>query len=148
MSAVLRSRIPTSENASNETRKLVEREPNDTAAKATKISLTNTITGRFDKAGDRDCYEFTASKGERLEFRAATRSLGSPCDAVLQIDSADGKRLARSNPSAADEGVITYSFTEHGTYRLSVEEATAHSVRNVLSNHGEARGGICADARH
>ena len=101
-----------------------EREPNDIPAKAAKILLTNNVAGRFDKAGDRDWYEFTAAKGERLEFRAATRSLGSPCDAILQIHSADGKRVARSNPSAADEGIITFTFTNAGTYRLSVVEAT------------------------
>ena len=102
---------------------LSEREPNDVPAKATKISLTNNVVGRFDKAGDRDWYEFTMSKGERLEFRAATRSLGSPCDVLLQIHSADGKRIARSNPSAADEGIITHTFTNAGTYRLNVAEA-------------------------
>jgi hypothetical protein len=107
-----------------ETRQVTEREPNDTAAKATKISIADTIEGRFGKANDRDYYEFTARKDERLEFRAATRSLGSPCDAMLQLDSADGKRLARSNPSAADEGVLTYSFPSNGTYRLTIEEAT------------------------
>jgi hypothetical protein len=113
------------------TREVIEREPNDTAAKATKTFLTNGINGRFDKAGDRDWYEFAARKGERLEFRAATRSLGSPCDAVLQIHSADGKRLARSNPSAADEGVVTHSFTNNGIYRLAVEEATGAFGSNM-----------------
>jgi hypothetical protein len=113
------------------TREIAEREPNDTAAKATKMFLTNSISGRFDKAGDRDWYEFAARKGERLEFRAATRSMGSPCDAVLQIHSADGKRLARSNPSAADEGVVTHSFTNNGIYRLAVEEATGAFGSNM-----------------
>jgi hypothetical protein len=109
-----------------------EREPNDTAAKATKVSLTNSVAGRFDKAEDRDCYEFTARKGERLEFRAATRSLGSACDAILQLDSIDGNRLARSNPSAVDEGVLTYLFASNGTYRLTVEEATGAFGSNLF----------------
>jgi hypothetical protein len=117
---------------SSATREVIEREPNDTPAKATKMFVTNSISGRFDKVSDRDWYEFTAHKGERLEFRAATRSLGSPCDAVLQIHSADGKRLARSNPSAADEGVVTHAFTSDGTYRLAVEEATGAFGSNMF----------------
>jgi hypothetical protein len=117
---------------SSATREVMEREPNGTAAKASKTFLTNSISGRFDKAGDRDWYEFTAHKGERLEFRAATRSLGSPCDAVLQVHSADGKRLARSNPSAADEGVVTHAFTSDGIYRLTVEEATGAFGSNMI----------------
>jgi len=112
--------------------RLADREPNDFPANATKILLTNDITGGFNKAGDRDWYEFTVRKGERLEFHAATRSLGSPCDAVLQIHSADGKRLARSDPSAADEGVFTYAFTNAGRYRLSVEEATGAFGSNMI----------------
>ena len=109
-----------------------EKEPNDTPAKATKISLPGEFSGSFGKAGDRDSYEFTARQGERVEFRAATRSLGSPCDLVLQLDAADGKRLARSNPSASDEGVLTYSFTSNGTYRLTVQEAVGAHGSNMI----------------
>jgi len=119
-------------SAAKETRKLAEREPNDTAAKAMKVSIADTIEGRFNKAGDRDCYEFTLAQGERLEFRVATRSLGSVCDAMLQLDSADGQRLARSNPSAADEGVLTYSFPSNGMYRLTIEEATGAYRSNIF----------------
>ena len=119
-------------SGAHSTHVISEREPNDTAAKATKVSLTEAINGRFDRAGDRDCYQFPAHKGERVEFRAATRSLGSACDAVLQLDSTDGKRLARSNPSSADEGVLTYSFPSNGTYRLTVEEATGAFGSNMI----------------
>ncbi len=110
----------------------VEKEPNDTPAKATKVSLPGEFSGSFSKPGDRDRYEFTAHKGERMEFLAATRRLGSPCDAVLQLDSADSKRVARSNPSAADEGALTYSFTSNATYRLTVQEATGAHGSNMI----------------
>ena len=110
----------------------MEKEPNDTPANATKISLPGEFAGAFHKRGDRDRYEFTARQGERLEFLAATRSLGSPCDAVLQLDSADGQRLARSNPSAADEGTLTHSFMSNGTYRLTVQEATGAHGSNLI----------------
>lgn len=109
-----------------------EKEPNDTTAKATKISLPGEFSGSFGKPGDRDSYEFTARQGERVEFRAATRSLGSPCDVVLQLDSADRKRLARSNPSAADEGVLTFSFPSNGIYRLTSTEAAGAHGSNMI----------------
>lgn len=118
--------------SANAAHEVTEKEPNDTPAKAMKISLGTNISGRFDKANDRDCYEFTARKDERMEFRAATRSLGSPCDVVLTLQSADGKRLARSNPGAADEGVLTHSFDSEGTYRLIVEEATGAFGSNMI----------------
>lgn len=103
---------------------VMEREPNETNANATKVSLFEGINGRFDKAGDRDCYQFTARKGQRIDFRAATRSVGSPCDVMLELQAAGGARLARSNPSAADEGMVTHRFASDGAYRLMVEEAT------------------------
>jgi hypothetical protein len=109
-----------------------EKEPNDMPAKVTKISLPGEILGTFSKPGDRDRYEFTTGKGERLEFRAATRSLGSPCDLVLQLDSTEGKRLARSNPSAADEGVLTHTFTNGGTHRLTVQETSGAHGSNLV----------------
>ena len=111
---------------------VIESEPNNTAAQATKVFLPAVITGRFDQAGDRDAYEFAVKKGERWEFRAATRRLGSPCDAVLRIESAGGQVLARSNPSAADEGVVTHTFEKEGTARLFVEEVIGASGSNCF----------------
>jgi hypothetical protein len=111
----------------SEQRQIIEREPNDKPAQAVPCSWTNGINGRFDQPNDRDCYEFSARKGDRLEFTAATRSLGAPCDAVLEIQSADGKTLARSNPVNADEGIVSHKFANDGRYRLIVEEANGAS---------------------
>ncbi|HTD65452.1 MAG TPA: PPC domain-containing protein [Candidatus Limnocylindria bacterium] len=114
------------------TREIVEVEPNDTAKKATEVSLETGVNGRFDRANDRDCYEFSARKGDRMEFRAATRSLGAPCDLLMQLESTDGQRLGRSNPSAADEGVLTHAFASNGVYRLIVEEAIGAFGPNMV----------------
>lgn len=111
---------------------VTERKRKSATKEATKISVPGGISGRFDQAGERDHYEFTARQGERWEFRATTRSLGSPCDAVLELQTADGAQLARSNPSAPDEGVVTYKFATNGTYRLVVEEATGAFGANCV----------------
>lgn len=114
------------------TAQTTEKEPNDSMSKAMKISTDAGINGRFERDNDRDYYKFVAQKNERLEFRAATRSLGSPCDAILEIQSMDGKMLARSNPTAADEGVVSHKFASNGTYCLIVEEATGTSGPNCV----------------
>jgi hypothetical protein len=98
-------------------REITEREPNDVAGKSTRISLFDGINGRFAQATDRDCYEFAARLGQRVEFRAATRSVGSPADVILEMQGADGARLARSNPTAGDEGILTHRFASNGNYR-------------------------------
>jgi len=120
-------------------REITEREPNDSFTKATRAAWTNGLNGRFDKPGDRDCYSFNVRRGDRLEFRAATRSLGSPCDAVLEIASVDGKTLARSNPTAADEGIVAHQFAADGTYQLIVEEAVGAFGANCVYRITAAR---------
>ena len=99
-----------------------EIEPNDTAAMATKISVPSSLKGQFAKPKDRDFYEFTAQKGQRLVIAGKTRSLGSPCDLFMRVYKADGSQLAEANVNGPDEGSITNTFAEAGTYRLMVEE--------------------------
>jgi hypothetical protein len=100
---------------------MVEEEPND--AKPWPVPVPVAINGQFDKPRDRDCYQFDVKKGQRLAIRARTRSLGSPCDLWMRVESADGKKVAESQVTSAEEGSITNTFKEDGTYRLIVEEA-------------------------
>ena len=99
-----------------------EVEPNDDGAHAQPIRLPVELCGRFDQPGDRDVFEFQAGKGERMVFAGRTRSLGSPCDLFLQFQTTNGTKLAGSNATGADEGVLTNRFNASGTYRLVVEE--------------------------
>lgn len=110
---------------------VIEREPNDQKP-VQKFQMLAGINGRFDKPNDRDVYELAARKGERLEFRAVTRSVGSACDIAMRLESQEGTELARSNPSAADEGILTHRFASNGTYRLVVEEVTGAFGANCI----------------
>jgi hypothetical protein len=103
-------------------RSLNEVEPNDDGAHAQPLHLPVELHGRFDQPGDRDVFEFQADKGERIVFTGWTRSLGSPCDLFLQLQSTNGTKLAEANATAADEGILTNRFNAAGTYRLVVEE--------------------------
>jgi len=98
-----------------------ETEPND--SKPQHISLPTTVHGRFQKEKDRDLFQFEAKKGEKLAFRSKTRSLGSPCDLYIRLETIDGKKLAESHMSGPEESSVTNNFKEAGTYRLIVEEA-------------------------
>jgi hypothetical protein len=103
---------------------VIESEPNELAQTATKIALPAAINGRFTQPKDRDYYEFAVEKNQRLVFRAKTRSLGSPCDLLMQLQNADGSRLADAAVTGSDEGGLTNRFKEAGTYRLLIEELT------------------------
>jgi len=100
---------------------VAEVEPNDLNPQ--KISIPAVINGRFAKTKDRDCFEFEAKKGEQLVFHGKTRSLGSPCDLYLRLESAAGKKVAESPMTGADESSLTNNFKEAGVFRLVVEEA-------------------------
>jgi hypothetical protein len=99
-----------------------EIEPNDRAESATPFAIPSLLKGAFSRPGDRDWFEFKGEKGRRLLFTGRTRSLGSPCDLLMQIQNEQGKILAENNPSLADEGVLTNHVSEPGIYRLLVRE--------------------------
>ena len=101
---------------------IIEIEPNETPATATRIPVPSVVNGRFSKARDRDWFEFHADAGQRLVFSGKTRSLGSPCDLFMRLYNTDGKQLAEADISGANEGTLTNKFNEEGTYRLFVEE--------------------------
>ena len=99
-----------------------EREPNDDPKNAQTLSIPTLLSGSFEKAQDRDWYEFEIDEDERLLIRGRTRSLGSPCDLFLQIQDTNGKKIAEANVTGADEGTITNTFRKAAQYRLLVEE--------------------------
>ncbi|HUR45413.1 MAG TPA: hypothetical protein VMZ27_05980 [Candidatus Saccharimonadales bacterium] len=82
------------------------------------------VHGKLEKANERDEYEFAVKKGQHLVFNGKSRSIGSPCDLYLRLQTATGKLIAESLLSGAEDASITNLFKEAGTYQLIVEEAT------------------------
>jgi len=111
---------------------IVETEPNDKPAQATKVEAPMGINGTFEKPRDRDYYEFKANKGERVIISARTRSLGSACDVSLRLLDGQGAQIAESTNTTASEGVILSSFTNSGTFRLLVEELTGAAAPDFV----------------
>ncbi|HMJ91025.1 MAG TPA: PPC domain-containing protein [Candidatus Acidoferrum sp.] len=106
---------------------IAEREPNGTTKLATEITLPCGIDGRFDASGDLDVFKFSAQSKQAIQFLARTRSINSGCDVSLRIENSRGELLAKSNVSAADEGVVRHTFAADGEYRLLVNEANGAS---------------------
>jgi hypothetical protein len=116
---------------SSEIPNVLENEPNDTTNSAQNVILPIAINGRFEKDKDRDLFQFEAEKDQRLIFRARTRSLGSPCDVFMELENADGSKMAQANMTGADEGSITNTFKETGIYRVLVEELNRRGAPNL-----------------
>ncbi|MBS0207458.1 MAG: PPC domain-containing protein [Planctomycetes bacterium] len=100
----------------------IEWEPNDEVATAAPLTIGGAMNGRFDRAGDKDYFTFTAKKGEKVRFTGATRRLGAPTDLYLRLLDAQGKQLAESDDSGSEEGVLEYTPAADGPYILQVEE--------------------------
>lgn len=111
------------------TDEILENEPNDEAANATRFGVPQILNGRLDKPGDIDRFVFTAKKDERLVFETLSRSLGSPADVFLTIQNAQGQELASADdstpwnfPAAAnkDDARLDFKVPADGDYTVSV----------------------------
>ena len=68
-------------------------EPNDTPAKAQKVTLPIIVNGRSDRTGDWDVFEVNGKAGETIVAEVEARRLGSPFDSFVKVTGADGKIL-------------------------------------------------------
>ncbi len=105
----------------------IEQEPND-LDRPNPISIPLTMSGCIEQRGDVDAYRFVAKKGQRLEFRIESRSLGHPLDPVLRLVDAKGATVreveTRSN-TVIDE-VLTQTIAADGDYRIVVRDLYEH----------------------
>ncbi|MHB1033571.1 MAG: zinc ribbon domain-containing protein [Pirellulales bacterium] len=72
----------------------LEKEPNDEASKAQKVSLPVIVNGRIDRPGDWDVFEVEGKAGETIVAEVYARRLGSPLDSFVKVSGADGKIIA------------------------------------------------------
>jgi hypothetical protein len=70
-----------------------ESEPNDSLAKANRVTVPAAINGRIQTAGDEDYFVFKAEAGQKLVMEVQARRLDSPLDSVLTLLDAEGKKL-------------------------------------------------------
>jgi hypothetical protein len=73
---------------------------NNTQAQAQKVPIPCEISGRIDKRGDVDWYQFTAKKGEVVAIEAFGERLGSPVDLFFQIVSEKGTVITEQDDTA------------------------------------------------
>ena len=101
---------------------IIEAEPNNDLKIATLTSLPCAVNGTFQVAHDRDYYQFAATKGQAMQFRAVSRSLGSPSYLILRLLNSDGGQLAESPINDSDETSVSFTFPADGMYGLLVED--------------------------
>ncbi len=102
---------------------IMEVEPNDRPAEATKAPVPAMLNGRIAKPGDVDYWSFPGKKGETVALELRARQLGSPLQGVLTVCDALGKELARAEAVAGQlDPVLTFTPPADGVYCVRVAD--------------------------
>jgi hypothetical protein len=101
---------------------VVEVEPNDTHATATKAELPLALNGVIDKPGDVDFFRFKAKKGETYDIHCYARRLGSQFDSVMYLYQFNGGGLISNDDAIGPDSYFRYSFPADGEYVLSITD--------------------------
>jgi hypothetical protein len=88
-----------------------------------KLALPVSVTGRMEKAGQVDVYQFDGKKGQKLAFRAAAPSLGFPLEPVLNVLDHEGKSLMRAQATVlGKDPMLDFTPTQDGSFLLEVSD--------------------------
>jgi hypothetical protein len=80
------------------------------------------ITGVIAAPGEEDRFQFTAKKGQRLEFVVHAATDGSPLDGFLRIRDNAGKLMDENNGGAGADPKITWTAPQDGVYHLTLHD--------------------------
>jgi hypothetical protein len=111
---------------------VLEKEPNDTAARAQRIKLPVIVNGRVNHPDDEDVFRFDGRAGEDIVAEVYARRLDSPLDSVLRLTDGTGRLLAfnddQDDPAAGLEthhadSRILFTLPAAGPYYLYLGDA-------------------------
>ena len=102
---------------------LMEKEPNDDAAKATRLPVPCGVTGRFLPGDMIDVYAIAAKKGQKIAIEAQTLEWGSPSLLYIAVKNAKGAEVAKSNPQSPPPGDqrVEVTVAEDGDLLIEVQ---------------------------
>ncbi len=117
-----------------------EKEPNDTPATATAISLPTDVWGKFDRPGNVDHFAFDGKSKQTIVIDVASQRFESKAKILLELLDSAGQLLASSSSfEGGPEPLLAYPLRADGkcTVRLSELEASAsaaHFYRMSIGN--------------
>jgi hypothetical protein len=101
---------------------IVEVEPNDTHANATKAELPLAFNGVIDRPGDVDWFRFKAKKGQTFDIHCYARRLGSPLDPVMTLAFAGGGAIAVNDDAVGPDSYFRITFPEDREYVIGITD--------------------------
>ncbi len=103
---------------------LRESEPNNTPEKANAATGAVAINGRIEKAGDVDLFRFRSPSDQRWIVEVFARRFGSPLDALLTLQDAQGKVLQRNDDASGPDARIEFDAKKDTDYLLHLRDLT------------------------
>jgi hypothetical protein len=101
---------------------VIETEPNDTHAQATRAVLPCALNGVIAKPGDVDCFRFAAKKGQTYDVHCYARRLGSALDSVMTLSVFNGGALLANDDAVGPDSYFRFAAPADGEYVLSVTD--------------------------
>ena len=104
---------------------LLESEPAGTGPAAQLITVPSAVTACIQQPKDEDRFAFTAVKERIYEFKVTSYPCGSPLDAWLAIEGADGKELARNDDVGnSPDPQLMWTAPSDGTFTVAIGDVT------------------------
>ncbi|SKB06428.1 hypothetical protein SAMN02745166_04473 [Prosthecobacter debontii] len=102
---------------------ILEKEPNDSREQATSIT-TVYASGVIQTKGDVDRYAVEMKKGQKLQARIWAKQLGLPLDAIVSVETPDGKVMTSSDDVSElnRDPLLTWTATSEGQHQIVVED--------------------------
>ncbi len=125
----------------------IEKEPNDSPARAMRIAAPAVVNGRIwngyasgkitSQAGDEDLFQFEAAKGDVWVIETEAERRGSPLDTKIEILHADGKPVERLLLQAVRDSQINFRPIDSVTGDVRVENWEEMELNQFMYLGGE-----------
>ncbi len=119
----------------------LDKESNNDAARAQKVSLPIIVNGRIDREDDWDVFQFTGKANQTIVAEVYARRLDSPLDSMLRVTDASGKVLAVNDDyEQAGSGVNTHDADSYLMVKLPADGTYYVYLSDAARSGGEEYG--------
>ena len=110
---------------------VAEVEPNDTVKLAHAITLPATVNGQLTSPSatldDKDCFRFTATKGQVILMEVFASRQGSRLDGVLTVLNKDSGELASNDDARGKDPFLVFTAPNNGEFTVRVSDLNGRS---------------------
>jgi hypothetical protein len=115
---------------------VIEQEPNDEPAKATRVTIPCGINGRIGTKRDLDHFVFKTAKGKAIRFEVKARRFGtelqSGLDSVIDILSSAGQVLASNDDAIGKDSALVFTPPTDGDFILRIRDLHSRGGPNFV----------------